>query len=42
MEKIIRTDKYEHKTGEFNITQVVENNDVEPLMNKLLIQILHG
>jgi hypothetical protein len=35
MEKIIRTDKYEH-------TQDVENNDSEPLTKKLMIQILHG
>jgi predicted AAA+ superfamily ATPase len=36
MEKIIRTDKYEHETGEFNITQDVENNDFEPLINKIV------
>ncbi len=30
---MIRTDKYEHKTEEFNITQDVEKNDFEPLIN---------
>ena len=36
MEKYIRTDKYEYKTGLFNITQDVENNDFEPLINKII------
>ncbi len=36
MEKFIRTDKYEYKTGEFNITQDVENNDFMPLINKII------
>ncbi len=36
MEKIIRTDKYEHKTEEFNITQDVGNNDFTPLINKIV------
>ncbi len=34
MEKYIRTDKHEHKTEEFNITQDVDDNDFTPLMNK--------
>ncbi len=36
MEKNIRPDKYEHKTGLINITQNVENNDFIPLMNKII------
>ncbi len=33
VEKYIRTDKYEHKTEKLNVTQEVENNDFEPLIN---------
>ncbi len=35
MEKYIRTDKYEHKIQEFNITQDVENNDFVQLIDKI-------
>ena len=36
MEKHIRTDKYEHKTTEFNVTPDVEGNDFTPLINKII------
>jgi hypothetical protein len=44
MEKNIRTEKYEYKTGEYNFTQDIENNDFTPLINKIVEfdQILHG
>jgi nucleoside-triphosphatase THEP1 len=34
--KYVRTDKYEHKITEFNITQDVEKNDFTPLINKVI------
>jgi hypothetical protein len=33
MEKFIRTDKYEHKTEEFDIIPDVEDIDFTPLIN---------
>jgi GTPase SAR1 family protein len=36
MEKYIRTDKYEHKTEEFDIIPDVEDNDFTPLINYII------
>jgi ABC-type uncharacterized transport system fused permease/ATPase subunit len=36
MEKFIRTDKYEHKTEEFDIIPDVEDNDFTPLINYII------
>ncbi len=36
MENYTRTDKYEYKTGEFNITPDVEDNDFTPLINYII------
>ncbi len=36
MEKYIRTDKYEHKIQEWNITPDVEDNEFKPLVDKII------
>jgi hypothetical protein len=39
LEKFIRTDKYEHKTEEFDIIPDVEDNDFTPLINYIIINM---